>query len=115
MNQIARKVLKQAPSNVCVAWGILQDVCEFLQTGGMVAVYDATNTSMERRKLIHDVVCERMGYKLFFIESICNAPNIIETNIMVRMCTVYLKDFQHSSKMAPKQQCISCAYVNLSV
>lgn len=61
----------------------LQDVCEFLQSGGMVAVYDATNTNMERRELIHHVVSQRMGYKLFFIESICNDPAIIETNIMV--------------------------------
>lgn len=58
-------------------------MCEFLQSGGMVAVYDATNTNIERRQLIHHVVCERMGYKLFFIESICNDPAIIETNIMV--------------------------------
>lgn len=63
---------------------VLQDVCEFLQSGGMVAVYDATNTNIERRQLIHHVICERMGYKLFFIESICNDPAIIETNIMVR-------------------------------
>ncbi|CAL4066837.1 unnamed protein product, partial [Meganyctiphanes norvegica] len=67
--------------NKCALDG-LQDVCEFLQGGGMVAVYDATNTDRERRKLIHHVISKRMGYKLFFIESICNDANLIETNIM---------------------------------
>lgn len=48
---------------------------------GEVAVYDATNTTKDRRKLIHDVVCERYGFKLFFVESYCDDPNIIEANI----------------------------------
>lgn len=67
--------------NKC-ALDALQDVCEFLQSGGMVAVYDATNTDRDRRRLIHHVISERMGYKLFFIESICKDANLIEANIM---------------------------------
>ncbi|KAG0729292.1 6-phosphofructo-2-kinase/fructose-2,6-bisphosphatase 1 [Chionoecetes opilio] len=81
--------------NKC-ALDALQDVCEFLQTGGMVAVYDATNTTIERRQLIHHVICERMGYKLFFIESLCNDPSIIETNIME--CKVTNPDYTNMEK-----------------
>ncbi|XP_045612118.1 6-phosphofructo-2-kinase/fructose-2,6-bisphosphatase 1 isoform X2 [Procambarus clarkii] len=81
--------------NKC-ALDALQDVCEFLQSGGMVAVYDATNSNEERRQLIHHVICERMGYKLFFIESICNDPNIIETNIME--CKVTNPDYTNMEK-----------------
>ncbi|XP_050685942.1 6-phosphofructo-2-kinase/fructose-2,6-bisphosphatase 1-like isoform X3 [Eriocheir sinensis] len=81
--------------NKC-ALDALQDVCEFLQSGGMVAVYDATNTNIERRQLIHHVICERMGYKLFFIESICNDPAIIETNIME--CKVTNPDYTNMEK-----------------
>ena len=44
-------------------------------------VFDATNTSVERRKLIHDIVVEKMGYKLFFVESLCDDPKIIQSNI----------------------------------
>ncbi|KAF2363704.1 Histidine phosphatase superfamily clade-1 [Trinorchestia longiramus] len=65
-----------------VALDALQDVVEFLSSGGQVAVYDAANITQERRKLIHKIIVERMGYKLFFIESICNEPKIIEANIM---------------------------------
>lgn len=46
-------------------------------------VYDATNTTFARRKLIYDFVCEKYGFKLFFIESVCNDPSIIEVNIRV--------------------------------
>ncbi|KAA0202057.1 hypothetical protein HAZT_HAZT000630 [Hyalella azteca] len=65
-----------------VALDALQDVVEFLASGGQVGVYDAANISQERRKLIHHIIVERLGYKLFFIESICNEPKIIEANIM---------------------------------
>ncbi|XP_028969147.1 6-phosphofructo-2-kinase/fructose-2,6-bisphosphatase [Galendromus occidentalis] len=60
----------------------LEDMCKWLENEeGEVAVYDATNTTKDRRKLIHDVVCERYGFKLFFVESYCDDPNIIEANI----------------------------------
>uniref|UniRef100_A0A1B6CPW8 6-phosphofructo-2-kinase domain-containing protein n=1 Tax=Clastoptera arizonana TaxID=38151 RepID=A0A1B6CPW8_9HEMI len=60
----------------------LHDVCAWLESGGEVAVFDATNSTMERRKLIQEIVVDKMGYKLFFVESVCDDPKIIETNIM---------------------------------
>lgn len=48
-----------------------------------VQVFDATNSTAERRKMIHDIVVNKWGYKLFFVESICDDPQIIEQNIMV--------------------------------
>lgn len=38
---------------------------------------------MERRLLIYNIVVVKMQYKLFYIESICNNTNIIESNIKV--------------------------------
>lgn len=38
---------------------------------------------MERRELIRKIVVNEMGFKLFFVESICDDPQIIEQNIMV--------------------------------
>lgn len=46
-------------------------------------VFDATNSTMERRRMIRDIVVNKMGFKLFFVESICDDPRIIEQNIMV--------------------------------
>lgn len=33
--------------------------------------------------MIYDIVVNKWGYKLFFVESICDDPQIIEQNIMV--------------------------------
>ncbi|XP_063933069.1 6-phosphofructo-2-kinase/fructose-2,6-bisphosphatase 1 isoform X3 [Zophobas morio] len=58
----------------------LQDVIGWLESGGEVAVFDATNSTMERRRMIHDYIVSK-GYKLFFVESVCDDPQIIEQNI----------------------------------
>lgn len=60
----------------------LHDSCEWLLSGqGSVAVFDATNSTYDRRKLIHDIVVKQHGFRLFFVESICDDPQIIEQNI----------------------------------
>lgn len=48
-------------------------------------VFDATNSTMDRRQMIHDIVVEKMGFKLFFVESVCDDPCLIEQNIKVRI------------------------------
>ncbi|XP_021706730.1 6-phosphofructo-2-kinase/fructose-2,6-bisphosphatase isoform X1 [Aedes aegypti] len=63
----------------------LQDVCQWLENGGEVAVFDATNSTRERRRMIKDIIVNKMGYKLFFVESICDDPQIIEQNIMIKV------------------------------
>ena len=62
----------------------LEDMCSWLmEESGEVAVYDATNTTISRRQMIYDTVVEKYGFKLFFVESICEDPTIIEANIRV--------------------------------
>ncbi|XP_017143733.1 6-phosphofructo-2-kinase/fructose-2,6-bisphosphatase 1 isoform X2 [Drosophila miranda] len=61
----------------------LHDSCEWLLSGqGSIAVFDATNSTRDRRQLIYDIVVKQHGFRLFFVESICNDPQIIEQNIL---------------------------------
>lgn len=61
----------------------LEDVCKWLEEGGEVAVFDATNSTYDRRQMLFDNIVKKMGFKLFFVESVCDDPSIIEQNIMV--------------------------------
>ncbi|KAK2173714.1 hypothetical protein NP493_854g01030 [Ridgeia piscesae] len=59
----------------------LEDVCEWLDGGGEVAVFDATNTTRSRRQLIYEFLTVNHSYKTFFVESVCTDARIIEANI----------------------------------
>lgn len=78
----------------------LNDVCRWLErSDGEVAVFDATNSTVERRQLIRDIVV-RKGFKLFFVESVCNDPEIVEQNIM----EVCFKDRDCPANIPPRVQ-----------
>uniref|UniRef100_A0AAQ4S9D3 6-phosphofructo-2-kinase/fructose-2,6-bisphosphatase 2 n=1 Tax=Gasterosteus aculeatus aculeatus TaxID=481459 RepID=A0AAQ4S9D3_GASAC len=60
----------------------LQDVKAYLLAeGGQIAVFDATNTTRERRDLILAFVKEN-AFKVFFVESVCDDPEVIAANIL---------------------------------
>ncbi|CAI2161365.1 15837_t:CDS:10, partial [Funneliformis geosporum] len=63
-----------------IATECLQDMIQWLQEGGQVGIYDASNTTQDRRKEIHDTLISHNVHPVF-IESICDKPEIIETNI----------------------------------
>ncbi|MEW5299781.1 MAG: hypothetical protein WDW36_002760 [Sanguina aurantia] len=61
-----------------------QDVLEYLATeSGQVAIFDATNTTEERRQSLVQQFHGR--YQYLFIESICNDPKALETNYHAKM------------------------------
>eukprot|EP00063_Salmo_salar_P046836 XP_014021671.1 PREDICTED: 6-phosphofructo-2-kinase/fructose-2,6-biphosphatase 4 isoform X3 [Salmo salar] len=59
----------------------LKDVRQYLTDGGQVAVFDATNTTRERRETI-TAFAEQNGFKVFFVESVCEDPEVIAENIV---------------------------------
>jgi broad specificity phosphatase PhoE/predicted kinase len=63
-----------------VALAALGDMLEFLRGGGDIAIYDATNTTRERRALVH-ARCAGEGFEVVYVESICNDPVLVEANI----------------------------------
>uniref|UniRef100_A0A6A7G6N2 6-phosphofructo-2-kinase/fructose-2,6-bisphosphatase-like isoform X1 n=2 Tax=Hirondellea gigas TaxID=1518452 RepID=A0A6A7G6N2_9CRUS len=48
---------------------------------GQVAVFDATNTTRDRRRMIQQLVEIQLQFRLFFIESICDDETLVQSNI----------------------------------
>uniref|UniRef100_A0A671W4D2 6-phosphofructo-2-kinase/fructose-2,6-biphosphatase 4b n=1 Tax=Sparus aurata TaxID=8175 RepID=A0A671W4D2_SPAAU len=64
------------------ALAALNDVRQYLSVeGGQVAVFDATNTTRERRSTIVKFA-EQNGFKVFFVESVCEDADVIAQNIV---------------------------------
>jgi broad specificity phosphatase PhoE len=63
-----------------MALSALDDMLAWLRDGGEIGIYDATDSTRERRALVRER-CEAAGVEVVFIESICDDPLIIEANI----------------------------------
>jgi len=64
-----------------MAEAALSDVLTWLEAGGQIAIYDATNVTRTRRQWVR-AQCEASGARVVFVESICSDPGIIEANIV---------------------------------
>nr|XP_032827466.1 LOW QUALITY PROTEIN: 6-phosphofructo-2-kinase/fructose-2,6-bisphosphatase 3-like [Petromyzon marinus] len=76
------------------AQAALRDARRYIdEQQGHVAVFDATNTTRERRDMIINF-CHDCGYKLLFVESLCDDPDVIASNIAeVKLSSPDYKDF----------------------
>ncbi|XP_029414624.1 6-phosphofructo-2-kinase/fructose-2,6-bisphosphatase 2 isoform X2 [Nannospalax galili] len=75
-NEEAMKIRKQC------ALVALEDVKAYLtEESGQIAVFDATNTTRERRDMILNFA-EQNAFKVFFVESVCDDPDVIAANIL---------------------------------
>ncbi|KAJ1501690.1 6-phosphofructo-2-kinase 1 [Coelomomyces lativittatus] len=63
-----------------MAIAALDDMLNWLNKGGRVAIYDATNSTRDRRSMIIKR-CQTEGIQTVFVESICNDTAIIDKNI----------------------------------
>mmetsp|Transcript_134676 Transcript_134676/g.430193 ORF Transcript_134676/g.430193 Transcript_134676/m.430193 type:complete len:576 (+) Transcript_134676:68-1795(+) len=65
------------------ALAALDDALAFLSRGGKVAILDATNSTMARRKLIADqVLAYGKPFAVVFVEAICDDGEILEANML---------------------------------
>lgn len=63
-----------------MALAALADLFSWLDGGGEVAIYDATNAVRARRDLL-TAACRQRGIEPIFVESVCNDAAIVERNI----------------------------------
>ncbi|KAM8883619.1 6-phosphofructo-2-kinase/fructose-2,6-bisphosphatase 3 isoform 2-T2 [Synchiropus picturatus] len=91
------------------ALAALRDVKTYLkEEGGQVAVFDATNTTRDRRELILQFGRENT-FKIFFIESVCDDPNVIASNIMeVKVSSPDYQDCNKADAVLDFQKRIEC-------
>ena len=69
-----------------LAMETLEDAMQWLKTrGGKVAILDATNSTIARRKRLLERVEQESGIKCFFIESICPDQRILDANIKMKL------------------------------
>ncbi|KAI5705821.1 hypothetical protein M8J75_002082 [Diaphorina citri] len=64
-----------------IALQALEDLDDWIIKGGQVAFFDATNSTQARRNTIHHKIVEERQYMLFFVESLCDDPDILDRNI----------------------------------
>ncbi|EDO34619.1 predicted protein [Nematostella vectensis] len=88
-NQEAQAIRRQC------AIDCLNDVSSWLDEGVQAAIFDATNTTRERRRMVLDY-CRRRGYKTFFMESVCNNSEIVASNI--KEVKVFSPDYKEVDK-----------------
>ncbi len=72
------------PEGVELRWQMarsaMADLVRWLDDGGEIAIYDATNSTHERRRWVVEE-CARHRIQPVFIESVCHDPDIIASNI----------------------------------
>jgi hypothetical protein len=88
-----------------LAWTVLTEVLEWLRGGeGDVGIFDATNTTDQRRRLILDRCksgsdessCPTIS--VLFVESICDDPVVLENNLQQKIISS-----PNYARMAPDQ------------
>lgn len=58
----------------------LADMLRWMQSGGQIALYDATNSTRERRAWVREA-CQRAGLEVVFVETICDDPAVVDRNV----------------------------------
>lgn len=69
------------------AMDTLDQLLDYLLEGpGSVGIFDATNTTKERRKHVYDKIHERNPHlKVLFLESVCSNKAVVERNIQLKL------------------------------
>ncbi|CEG78433.1 hypothetical protein RMATCC62417_13042 [Rhizopus microsporus] len=83
---------------------VLEQLIDWLKSGGRVAIHDATNSTVQRRKLLIDRLSREPEIKILLLESVCTDKNVLERNFRLKLSgpdykdkdpAVALSDFRH--------------------
>jgi hypothetical protein len=70
-----------------LAAAVLEQLLEWLKNGkgNMMAIFDATNTTRERRRKVIERAMKEPGVSVLFVESICTDAKVIEANLVEKV------------------------------
>jgi len=70
-----------------LASAVLEQLLEWLKhgKGNMMAIFDATNTTKERRRRVVERAMKEAGVSVLFVESICTDQKVIEANLVEKV------------------------------
>lgn len=71
-----------------MAANVLKELLQWLDEipGLAVGVFDATNTTVERRRTVHDfILAHNPTYKVIFLESLCEDPDVRDNNVRMKL------------------------------
>ena len=77
-----------------VAMETLDELLDFIMEGGSVGIFDATNSTLERRSAIVNKIRRRAGPDLgvLFLESLCIDESLLEANMRLKLSGPDYKD-----------------------
>ncbi|KAK4698012.1 hypothetical protein P7C71_g144, partial [Lecanoromycetidae sp. Uapishka_2] len=78
-----------------IAMATLDELLDYiLDRGGSVGIFDATNSTLERRKMVMQRIKDRAGPELgvLFLESLCIDETILESNMRLKLSGPDYKD-----------------------
>ncbi|KAG7381425.1 hypothetical protein PHYPSEUDO_006043 [Phytophthora pseudosyringae] len=87
-----------------MAMDALDELLEWLETQGHVAVFDATNTTKLRRQHILEKVSSHRNVRVMFVESICDNEELLEANYRRKLSNADYKDTNPEVALADFRQ-----------
>ncbi|KAG0170505.1 hypothetical protein DFQ30_002371 [Apophysomyces sp. BC1015] len=68
-----------------LALGVLEQSIDWLKQGGRVAIHDATNSTIDRRKLLIERLESEPEIKALLLESVCTDKRVLERNFRLKL------------------------------
>ncbi|XP_063829402.1 6-phosphofructo-2-kinase/fructose-2,6-bisphosphatase-like isoform X2 [Ostrinia nubilalis] len=75
----------------------VQDAVLWLKDGNSVAIFDGTNITKEQRRELNDYCLNDMGFRILFIECVCEDQDMLERNIIEILH--YSADYKNMSEV----------------
>ncbi|CEG47813.1 6-phosphofructo-2-isoform a [Plasmopara halstedii] len=87
-----------------MAMNALDNLLEWIEDKGHVAVFDATNTTKLRRQHILEKVSSHQNVRVMFVESICDSKKLLEINYRRKLTNADYKDKDPEEALADFRQ-----------